>query len=118
MNTSNVPTAVAEYLTDNRGELFEVTETLVGYDTQNPPGRTVDVVGWLENALDEPAVSVGRLEVDPEKPNLVATLPGQTDRTLCFNGHLVPFRSTGATGRTIRWGSETANASTAAGRPR
>jgi succinyl-diaminopimelate desuccinylase len=38
-------------------------------------------------------LSVERCEVDPEKPNLVATLPGRTDHTLCFNGHLdtVPF---------------------------
>jgi len=93
MDTSDLPTAVAEYLSANRTELFEFTETVVGYDTQNPPGRTVDIVEWLENTLDEPALSVDRFEVDPEKPNLVATLPGRTDRTLCFNGHLdtVPF---------------------------
>lgn len=97
MDTSNLPTAAAEYLTDNRSELFEFTETLVGYNTQNPPGRTVDVVEWLENTLDEPTLSVERFEVDPEKPNLIATLPGRSDRTLCFNGHLdtVPFDESG-----------------------
>lgn len=93
MDTSDLPTAVAESLSANRTELFEFTETLVGHDTQNPPGGTVDVVEWLETTLDEPALSVERFEVDPEKPNLVVTLPGRTDRTLCFNGHLdtVPF---------------------------
>jgi len=93
MDTSTLPTAVVKYLTDNRSELFKFTETLVGHDTQNPPGRTVDVVEWLENTLDEPLLTVERFEVDPEKPNLIATVPGQTDRTLCFNGHLdtVPF---------------------------
>ncbi|WP_042661820.1 M20 family metallopeptidase [Haloferax sp. ATB1] len=93
MDTSNLPTVVAEYLSANRTELFEFTETLVSYETQNPPGRTVDIVEWLEDTLDEPAVAVERFEVDPEKPNLVATLPGRTDHTLCFNGHLdtVPF---------------------------
>ena len=93
MDTSHLPIAVAEYLSDNRSELFELTKTLVGYDTQNPPGQTRTIVEWLENTLDEPALSVERFEVDPRKPNLVATLPGQTNRTLCFNGHLdtVPF---------------------------
>ncbi|MEF8843157.1 MAG: M20/M25/M40 family metallo-hydrolase [Haloarculaceae archaeon] len=93
MDTSDLPTAVAEYLSTNRSELVELTETLLSYDTQNPPGRTVDIVEWIENTLDEPALSVERFEVDPEKPNLVATLSGQADRTLCFNGHLdtVPF---------------------------
>ncbi|MCU4718083.1 M20 family metallopeptidase [Halapricum hydrolyticum] len=93
MDTSDLPAAVAEYLSENRTELFEFTETIVGYDTQNPPGRTVDIVEWVETTLEESALSVERFEVDPEKPNLIATLPGQTDRTLCFNGHLdtVPF---------------------------
>lgn len=93
MDTSDLPTAVAEYLSANRAELFELTETVVGYDTQNPPGGTVDIVEWLESTLDEPALSVDRFEVDPEKPNLIATLDGRSDRTLCFNGHLdtVPF---------------------------
>jgi succinyl-diaminopimelate desuccinylase len=93
MDTAEIPRPVAEYLSENRAELFEFAETLIGHDTQNPPGRTVGVVEWLERTLDQPAVTVDRCEVDPEKPNLVATLPGSTDRTLCFNGHLdtVPF---------------------------
>lgn len=93
MDTSDLPTPVAEYLSANRAELFEFAEALVGFETQNPPGRTVDVVEWLETALDEPTICIDRFEVDPEKPNLVATLPGVTDHTLCFNGHLdtVPF---------------------------
>lgn len=93
MDTSDLPTAVGEYLSENRTELFEFAETLVGYDTQNPPGRTVDIIEWLETTLEESALSVECFEVDPEKPNLIATLPGQTDHTLCFNGHLdtVPF---------------------------
>ena len=97
MDTSDLPTPVAEYLSANRTELFEFTETLVGYETQNPPGGTINVVEWLEDTLDEPALSVERFEVDPEKPNLVATLPGRGDRTLCFNGHLdtVPFDESG-----------------------
>lgn len=70
MNTALLPDDLAEYLADNRSELIGFAETLVGYDTQNPPGRTVDVVEWLQS-----------------------TLEGATDRTLCFNGHLdtVPY---------------------------
>jgi succinyl-diaminopimelate desuccinylase len=93
MDTSDLPTGVAEYLSENRTELFELTEVLVGYDTQNPPGGTIDIVDWLETMLDKPVLSVERFEVDPEKPNLIVTLDGDSDRTLCFNGHLdtVPF---------------------------
>jgi succinyl-diaminopimelate desuccinylase len=93
MDTSNLPPAVARYLTENRDQLSDFTETLVSYNTQNPPGRTVDILDWVENTLDEPALSVERYEVDPDKPNLLATLPAGGDRTLCFNGHVdtVPF---------------------------
>ena len=93
MNTSDLPAAVAEYLSANRAALFDLAETAVAHDTQNPPGRTVDIAEWLEEVLDEPPLSVERFAVDPEKPNLVATLDGEADRTLCFNGHLdtVPF---------------------------
>ncbi len=90
---SGVPRPVADSLAENRGELVELTEALVGYDTQNPPGRTARAVEWLERTLDRPALSVTRHEVDPEKPNLLATLDGASDRTLWFVGHLgtVPF---------------------------
>ncbi len=93
MNTDPLPDAVDEYLAENRSELHEFTEQLVGFDTQNPPGRTARVVDWLESTLDADSLTVERVAVDPEKPNLVATLPGATDRTLCLNGHLdtVPF---------------------------
>lgn len=33
MDTSDLPTAVSEYLATNHTELFEFTETLVSYDT-------------------------------------------------------------------------------------
>jgi succinyl-diaminopimelate desuccinylase len=92
MDISDLPAAVAEYLSENRTELFEFTETLVGYDTQNPPGGTVAVVEWLESTLDDPGLSVERFAVDPEKPNLLVTLPGRSDHTLCFNGHLDTVR--------------------------
>jgi succinyl-diaminopimelate desuccinylase len=93
MNATELPAPVAEYLSSNREELFGFTETLLGHDTRNPPGRTVAIVEWLEGVLEEPPLAVERREVDPEKPNLIATLPGRADRTLCFNGHLdtVPF---------------------------
>jgi succinyl-diaminopimelate desuccinylase len=92
MDTTRLPEPVAEYLDDNRAELFEFTETLVGFDTQNPPGSTREATDWLESVLDE-EMTVERFAVDPEKPNLVATVPGESAETLCFNGHLdtVPF---------------------------
>ena len=93
MNTDTLPPAVADYLANNRGELFDFAETLVGFDTQNPPGRTAQLVTWLASTLDRAGINVERSAVDPEKPNLLATVEGAGDRTLCFNGHVdtVPF---------------------------
>lgn len=92
-DTARLPDPVTEYLAANRPELFEFAETLVGYDTQNPPGSTVAAVEWIRSTLDGSGLDVDRIAVDPEKPNLLVTLPGESDRTLCFNGHLdtVPF---------------------------
>jgi succinyl-diaminopimelate desuccinylase len=92
MDTPALPAAVDEYLSDNRSELFEFTERLVGFETQNPPGGTVAVVDWLESTLADGGIDLDRIAVDPEKPNLLATLSGESDRTLCFNGHLDTVR--------------------------
>jgi len=92
MNTTQLPDAVEEYLATNRSELYAFTERLVGVDTQNPPGGTVDAAEWLESTLEPTNLDLDRVTVDPEKPNLLATLPGASDRTLCFNGHLDTVR--------------------------
>jgi succinyl-diaminopimelate desuccinylase len=93
MDAASLPDAVADYLAAERTELVDVAETLVGYDTRNPPGHTAAIADRIGTMLDDAGLEVDRLAVDPEKPNLLATLPGATDHTVCFNGHLdtVPF---------------------------
>jgi dihydrofolate reductase len=41
MVLSRIP---GEYVSEHRTDLLEFTKTLVGYDTQNPPGGTIDIV--------------------------------------------------------------------------
>jgi len=93
LDTTTVPDPVAAYLVEHRADLVGRTEQLLGYDTQNPPGSTTAAFAWLESTLSDAGVAVERVTVDPEKPNLLATVPGKSDETLCFNGHLdtVPF---------------------------
>lgn len=93
MDTSGLPDAMETYLAANREVLVGFVERLVGHDTQNPPGGTTAVIEWLDATLADAGVAVEQFAVDPEKPNLLATIPGETARTLCFNGHLdtVPF---------------------------
>jgi len=84
---------VDRFVADHREELTEDALTLLGVDTQNPPGETAPLVDELEVTLDDLGLATERVATDPAKPNLVATLPGDTDRTLLYNGHLdtVPF---------------------------
>jgi succinyl-diaminopimelate desuccinylase len=66
---------------------------LLAIDTSNPPGETGDIVDLIEDYLSALSVDVERIAVDPAKPNLLATIPGERDRTLLYVGHLdtVPF---------------------------
>ena len=93
MSEPRAPEPVERFPADNRADLVETAEVLLGHDTANPPGHTATAASWIASRLEGAGVDVERIAVDPEKPNLVATLPGVADRTLCFVGHLdtVPF---------------------------
>ncbi|WP_436901706.1 M20 family metallopeptidase [Halovenus halobia] len=86
------PTPV-EYVRENREELIELALDLLVVDTSNPPGDTRDIVAEVERFLGPSPVETERFVADPAKPNLLVRLPGKSDRTLLYNGHLdtVPF---------------------------
>ena len=88
-----LPDGVERYLDVNRDDLVSTAEALLGHDTANPPGHTATAASWLASRLEAAGIDIERIAIDPEKPNLVATLAGASDRTLCFVGHLdtVPF---------------------------
>ncbi|MFB6146919.1 MAG: M20 family metallopeptidase [Halobacteriaceae archaeon] len=90
MPASRTPPPVAA-VADRRDALLETTRRLVGVDTQNPPGDTRELLAVVESSL--PDLETERHSVDPARPNLLATLPGDGDRTLCLAGHLdtVPY---------------------------
>ena len=84
---------LASYVTSNREALADLTLELLSVDTTNPPGETRALADTVEGILEGAPVDVDRFAVDPAKPNLLVTLPGERDRTLLFNGHFdtVPF---------------------------
>jgi len=84
------PVAHAEGLGD---AVADLALELLGFDTQNPPGETRAVVEWLVDYLDDLGLETETHAVDPAKPNLLATVPGERDEVLCLCGHLdtVPF---------------------------
>src|SRR6056297_1252066 len=73
--------------------LVDIAGELLAVDTQNPPGDTRALAAWIETFFQELGIESRRVTTDPAKPNLVATISGETDRTLLFNGHMdtVPF---------------------------
>jgi len=85
--------APVAYVRDNREALTDLALDLLAIDTSNPPGDTREIAGAIERFLDPLPVEVERVAVDPAKPNLLVRLPGESDRTLLYNGHLdtVPF---------------------------
>jgi len=86
-------TTPQEYVWSRREELVTLTLDLLAIDSSNPPGDTRDVVSEIEQFLDPLSVDVERFAVDPAKPNLLVRIPGESDHTLLYNGHLdtVPF---------------------------
>ncbi|WP_246985487.1 M20 family metallopeptidase [Halorientalis marina] len=85
--------AVRTYVAEHEAALLERAERLLSADTSNPPGRTAALADAVESMLAEFGLRTERIVADPAKPNLLATLPGASDRTLLFVGHLdtVPY---------------------------
>jgi succinyl-diaminopimelate desuccinylase len=83
----------AEYVRAHREELASLALDLLAVDTSNPPGDTRAIIAEIERFLAPLPVDVERFAVDPAKPNLLVRVPGASDRTLLYNGHLdtVPF---------------------------
>jgi succinyl-diaminopimelate desuccinylase len=83
----------SEYVRAHREELVSLTLDLLAIDTSNPPGDTREIVTEIERFLEPLSVDVTRFAVDPAKPNLLVRVPGESDHTLLYNGHLdtVPF---------------------------
>ena len=81
MTRSTIDPALT-YLRDHQDDVVDLASTLVGFDTQNPPGDTREIVTWVESFFADLDIETERVVSDPKKPNLVATLPGSSDRRL------------------------------------
>lgn len=54
----------------------DVCRRLVQFDTTNPPGRERPCVEWIEQLLGSRGLETRKIARDPERPNLLARLPG------------------------------------------
>ena len=96
LNPSRDTAALGAYVAQNGQEVVNTTCELLGFDTQNPPGETTSIIDWVATYFDELGIETRRVAINRIKPNLIATLPGDTDHTLLYVGHLdtVPFDAT------------------------
>ncbi|HET9093671.1 MAG TPA: M20/M25/M40 family metallo-hydrolase [Solirubrobacteraceae bacterium] len=75
---------------DLQAETVEVLQRLIRFNTVNPPGAEREAIDYLEAYLRPAGFQTERLAADPDRPNLVATLPGHDPDgpTLVYLGHV------------------------------
>lgn len=62
---------------------------LVRFDTTNPPGNEAACIDYIDGLLSEAGVETERFSAEPERPNLLATLPGRGEAPpLLLQGHV------------------------------
>src|SRR3954447_482199 len=75
-------------------EVTALVQRLIACDTSNPPGREAQAAAILEDYLSPFGIACERVAKDPERPNLIARLPGSGNGpTLAFLGHLDVVRA-------------------------
>ncbi len=68
---------------------IEILQTLIRLDTTNPPGNEVLCIDYIRHLLDEAGVASTVLARDPNRPNLIARLPGRGDApAMVWQGHV------------------------------
>jgi acetylornithine deacetylase/succinyl-diaminopimelate desuccinylase-like protein len=55
----------------------EILQRLIRFNTTNPPGHEAACVGYIRDLLNEAGIESTLIAKDPERPNLIARLPGE-----------------------------------------
>ncbi len=67
----------------------ELLQRLIQFDTSNPPGNEAACVTYINNLLNEAGIDTTILARDPQRPNLIARLPGRGQAPpLLLYGHV------------------------------
>jgi acetylornithine deacetylase/succinyl-diaminopimelate desuccinylase-like protein len=76
----------------------ELLRQLIRFDTTNPPGNERACVEWVDGLLREAGLETTIVAADPDRPNLVARLPGVgTAPPLLWQGHVDVVTTAGQT---------------------
>jgi acetylornithine deacetylase/succinyl-diaminopimelate desuccinylase-like protein len=75
--------------TDLHERPVDLLQRLLRFDTTNPPGAERACIEWLQGLLDAAGLDTRVVAADPERPNLVARLPGEgAAAPLLLQGHV------------------------------
>ena len=67
----------------------EILQRLIRFNTTNPPGHEAACVGYIRDLLNEAGIESTLLAKDPERPNLIARIPGEGKAApLLMYGHV------------------------------
>ena len=55
----------------------EILQRLIQFNTTNPPGHEAACVGYIRDLLNEAGIESTLIAKDPDRPNLIARLPGE-----------------------------------------
>src|SRR5687768_12807038 len=70
-------------------DALDLLRRLVRFETVNPPGAERECVGWVEGLLRDAGIETRIVAKDPDRPNLVARLPGRgSSPPLLLQGHV------------------------------
>jgi acetylornithine deacetylase/succinyl-diaminopimelate desuccinylase-like protein len=64
-------------MADLQAETTEVLQRLIRFNTVNPPGNERAAIEYLESYVRQAGFETELLAATPERPNLIATLPGE-----------------------------------------
>ena len=73
----------------------DLLSALLGFDTTNPPGDERECIEWIAGLLSDYGVASETFAADPDRPNLVARLPGGDAPSLLLYGHVDVVPTTG-----------------------
>jgi len=67
----------------------ELLQRLIRFDTTNPPGNEGDLIAFVDQLLTDAGIATQILAKDPNRPNLIARLPGRGQASpLLLQGHV------------------------------
>lgn len=69
-------------------DAIQILQTLVRFDTTNPPGNEHLAIDWARDTLAQAGIESTLLAKDPARPNLVARIQGRGNSPpLLLQGH-------------------------------